>query len=144
MFGKKIKVVIAEDSELQRNILATIVKARKSYVVIEAADGNEAMKAILKNKPDIAILDVEMPGMNGLEICYRMKNDVKLSHIPVMIVTATTAKSTKSDEEHKVRARADDYITKPFQSADIYRRIDRLLKGSSDPKKDGGKTRWKI
>lgn len=144
MFGKKIKVVIAEDSELQRNILATIVKARKSYVVIEAADGNEAMKAILKNKPDIAILDVEMPGMNGLEICYRMKNDVKLAHIPVMIVTATTAKSTKSDEEHKVRARADDYITKPFQSADIYKRIDRLLKGSSNPKQDGGKTRWKI
>ncbi|NQT15045.1 MAG: response regulator [Planctomycetes bacterium] len=140
----KIKVVIAEDSKLQRSVLASIVKARKNFVVYETENGDEAMAMIVKEKPDVAILDVEMPGMNGLEICYRMKQDPKLAQIPVMIVTATSQKSSKSDEELKVRSRADDYITKPFQSADIYKRIDRLLKNSVNPKEERRLFRWRL
>jgi len=140
----KIKVVIAEDSKLQRSVLVSIVKARKNFVVFETENGDEAMAMVEKEKPDVAILDVEMPGMNGLEICYRMKQDPKLAQIPVMIVTATSQKSSKTDEELKVRSRADDYITKPFQSADIYRRIDRLLKSSVNPKEERRIFRWKL
>jgi two-component system cell cycle response regulator len=139
-----VRVVVAEDSRLQRSILAAIVRARKNFEVLEAENGDDAMALIQQQKPDIAILDVEMPGMKGHEICYRMKQDPKLVHIPVMIVTATSQKSAKSDDELRVRFRADDFITKPFRSADIYRRIDALLKGAGAPKEEQGALRWRI
>jgi CheY-like chemotaxis protein len=140
----KIKVVIAEDSKLQRSVLASIVQARKNFQVLEAEDGDTAMALIEKEKPDIVMLDVEMPGMNGLEICYKMKQNPKLAQIPVMIITATSQKSTKSDEELKVRSRADDYITKPFQSADVYKRLDKLLQDSVHPQEERRVFRWRL
>jgi len=140
----KIKVLIAEDSKLQRSVLASIVQARKDFQVLEAENGDTAMAMIEKEKPDIVMLDVEMPGLNGLEICYKMKQNPKLAHIPVMIITATSQKSTKSDEELKVRSRADDYITKPFQSADVYKRLDKLLKESVHPQEERRIFRWRL
>ena len=148
MFGKKkkSKILVAEDSDVQRGVLTAIVESRKNYEVIEANNGTDAMKLVYKTNPDVVILDVEMPGMNGLQICYRMKNDPKIGHIPVMIVTATSQNSKMSDEQLRERARADDFITKPFQSADILKRIDRLLADAPDPlhEEHGTRIRWRI
>jgi DNA-binding response OmpR family regulator len=66
-----------------------------------------------------------------------MKSNDKFAHIPVMIVTATTKNAKISDEELCVKFRADDFITKPYQSADIYKRIDRLIKSAPEPEKGG-------
>lgn len=146
--ARKVRVLVAEDSALQRSILVAIVNARKNFEAIEAEDGTQAMEILEKQKPDIALLDVEMPGMNGLQICSRMKRDPNLAHIPVMIITATTQKLKVSDEELANRTRADDFITKPFKSADVYKRIDRLLDKASEPlekkKQEGSWFRWRI
>ncbi|MDP6360492.1 MAG: response regulator [Planctomycetota bacterium] len=149
MFFGKLKVLVAEDSKLQRAMLVTILKARKEYTILEAEDGLEAQKLIEKKKPNMCILDVEMPGMKGHELCLWMKSNDKYAHIPVMIVTATTKNAKLSDEELCIRFKADDFITKPYQSADIYKRIDQLVKTYTGPEKGGtkmlqNKVRWRL
>jgi len=125
--GKKRKILIAEDSDFQRSVLKAIVESEPTFKVIEARDGEEAWKAIEKQKPDLAVLDVMMPKLNGLDICFRMKSDTRYMGIPVMIVTASSQDSGKSDEYWRDRSRADDFITKPFRSVDIIRRIKKLI-----------------
>jgi len=124
---QKRKILIAEDSDFQRGILKAIVESEPTFKVVEARDGEEAWKAIEKQKPDLVLLDVMMPKINGLDICFRMKNDTRFMGIPVMIVTASSKDTGKSDEYWRDRSRADDFITKPFKSVDIIRRINKLI-----------------
>jgi len=124
---KKRRILIAEDSDFQRSILKAIVESEPTFKVIEARDGEEAWKVIEKQKPDLALLDVMMPKVNGLDICFRMKGDTNYKNIPVMIVTASSQDTGKTDEYWRDRARADDFITKPFKSIDIIRRIKKLI-----------------
>ena len=125
--AKKRKILIAEDSDFQRSILKAIVESEPTFRVLEARDGEEAWKIIEKQRPDLVVLDVMMPKMNGLDVCLRMKNDTRYMGIPVMIVTASSKDTGKSDEYWRDRSRADDFITKPFKSVDIIRRINKLI-----------------
>lgn len=124
---QKRKILIAEDSDFQRGILKAIVESEPAFKVVEARDGEEAWKIIEKQKLDLVLLDVMMPKINGLDICFRMKNDTRFMGIPVMIVTASSKDTGKSDEYWRDRSRADDFITKPFKSVDIIRRINKLI-----------------
>lgn len=124
---KKRQILVAEDSDFQRSILKSLIQSEPSFRVLEARDGEQAWNIIRKKKPDLAVLDVMMPKENGVEICFRMKNDREFMHIPVMIVTASSKESGKTDEYWREKTRADDFITKPFKSADIVRRIKDLL-----------------
>lgn len=125
--GKERKILIAEDSDFQRGILKAIVESEPTFKVLEARDGEEAWKVIEKQKLDLVVLDVMMPKVNGLDICFRMKNDTRFMGIPVMIVTASSKDTGKSDDYWRDRSRADDFITKPFKSVDIIRRINKLI-----------------
>lgn len=95
------------------------------YEVITATDGFEALAKAKKYKPDLILLDVMMPGMDGFETCQKLKSDPELSHIPVVMVTAL---SEKSDRLKGLEAGADDFITKPINDMALFARVKSLIR----------------
>lgn len=95
------------------------------YEVITAADGFEALEKAKTFKPDLMLLDVMMPGMDGFQTCQKLKADPELSHIPVVMVTAL---SEKSDRLKGLEAGADDFITKPINDMALFARVKSLVR----------------
>ncbi len=119
-------VVIAEDSAAIRSILAFLLRGR-GIEVIECADGDDALDRINLLHPDLAILDVMMPGLSGFDVCRRVKDTDATKSIPVLILTSVTQGTGKSDEHWKTLSGADDFLTKPFKAVDLLSRVDKLL-----------------
>ncbi|MDD4969528.1 MAG: two-component regulator propeller domain-containing protein [Paludibacter sp.] len=116
-------ILIVEDNAELRTFLKTVLKNK--YEILEAENGIEALVLIKSMIPDLIITDLMMPEMNGLELAKAVKEDIQISHIPLVLLTA------KTDMESKLEALqqgADDYITKPFSSAYLEARIENLLK----------------
>ncbi|MFO1243036.1 MAG: PleD family two-component system response regulator [Rickettsiales bacterium] len=95
------------------------------YNVISAKDGFEAIEQTKKHKPDLILLDVMMPGMDGFTTCRKLKEDPELSHIPVVMVTAL---SDPSDRVNGLEAGADDFLTKPINDAALMARVKSLIR----------------
>lgn len=115
-------ILIVEDSVELLSFLAHVLG--REYHVCQATDGQQALD-ILKTTPvDIIVSDVTMEGMNGLDLCHRVKTDITFSHIPVILLTA---RSLASDELRGLEMGADDYITKPFNIDILRHRIRYLL-----------------
>ncbi|MEI8273584.1 MAG: response regulator [Paludibacter sp.] len=120
---EKQSILIVEDNNELRAFLRTILIQK--YDILEAENGIQALEIARREIPDIIITDVMMPEMNGMELAKTVKEDIKISHIPVVLLTA------KTDMENKLEALqygVDDYITKPFSSAYLEARIENLLK----------------
>ena len=118
----KPTLLIADDNKEIRDYMKALLS--DDYVIIEAADGNEALKMARTFHPDLVISDVMMPGIDGLELCAELKNNSATSQIPVIIVSA------KALDEQKIEGYengADSYITKPFSSKLLRTRIENLL-----------------
>jgi signal transduction histidine kinase/ligand-binding sensor domain-containing protein/DNA-binding response OmpR family regulator len=119
--GKPL-VLLVEDNEDFRFYLKDNLKT--TYSVIEAATGDEGWKIALEQSPDLIVSDIMMPGMNGLELCKKLKTDQRVSHIPVILLTA------RSGEEQRLEGfevGADDYIPKPFNFQVLVSRIRNLI-----------------
>lgn len=95
------------------------------YDVIPASDGFEAIAKAKAHKPDLILLDVMMPGMDGFETCTKLKKDAELAHIPVVMVTAL---SEKSDRLKGLESGADDFITKPISDTTLFARVKSLIR----------------
>jgi two-component system, cell cycle response regulator len=95
------------------------------YDVITAEDGFKALEQIKTHKPDMVLLDVMMPGIDGFEVCRRIKADIEISHIPVVMVTAL---SDISDRVKGLEAGADDFITKPINDTALFARVKSLVR----------------
>jgi two-component system cell cycle response regulator len=95
------------------------------YDVITAADGFEALEKIMKHKPDLVLLDVMMPGMNGFEVCEKIKANIEVSHIPVVMVTAL---SDVSDRVRGLEVGADDFVSKPINDTALFARVKSLIR----------------
>lgn len=118
----KPTVLLVEDSEDFRFYLKDNLKI--SYNVIEAADGEEGWNKALSQHPDLIVSDIMMPGMNGLQLCKELKSDDRVSHIPVILLTA------RSGDEQRLEGfevGADDYIPKPFNFQVLEFRIRNLI-----------------
>ena len=102
-------LLIAEDNEDLRHFISRYFS--KKFMVIEAADGEEALKQATEKIPDAVLTDLIMPKMKGDELCQKLKADERTSHIPIIMLTAINAHDT---EIETLKAGADDYITKPF------------------------------
>lgn len=124
----KPKVLIADDEAQIREILR-IYCEKEDFTVVEAADGAEAMLKVQSDKPDIIVLDIMMPVMDGLEVCKQVR---KFSNIPVIMLTA---KDEDDDRILGLEIGADDYITKPFNNREVVARIKAVLRRSVAPLK---------
>ena len=113
------RILVVDDSELNVKLLVEWLE-QESYVVSTAADGFEALAKIEAERPDIVLLDVMMPGLDGFETCQRIKADPAIAHIPVVIVTAL---DDVDDLVKGFEAGADDYLTKPFNGLELLARV---------------------
>jgi signal transduction histidine kinase/ligand-binding sensor domain-containing protein/DNA-binding response OmpR family regulator len=95
-----------------------------TFNVVEASDGNEGLDSAINSIPDIIISDIMMPGLDGIELCKRLKTDEKTSHIPVILLTARTAREQVVEG---LETGADDYIPKPFSISILRARVHNLL-----------------
>ena len=96
----------------------------EGFVVTTAVDGKEALQRIPDEKPDLILLDIMMPTMNGYQVCRELKINPDTRRIPVLMLTA---KSQESDKFWGKEAGADDYVTKPFDMEDLIEKIRGLL-----------------
>ncbi|HYC84794.1 MAG TPA: two-component regulator propeller domain-containing protein [Chryseosolibacter sp.] len=120
--GKKPVLLLVEDNEDFRFYLKDNFK--HDYQVVEARNGEEGYQQALAKLPDLIVSDVMMPELNGIELCKRIKGDRRLSHTPVLLLTARTAEEQKLDG---FNSGADDYITKPFNFEILQSRIRNLI-----------------
>jgi len=122
------RILVVDDNEVNVELLVVML-ASEHYVVSTAFDGFEALAKIAAEKPDIVLLDVMMPELDGFEVCRCIKADPATAHIPVIMVTAL------SDVDDLVRgfeAGADDFVTKPVNGLALMARIDLQLRRKRD------------
>jgi DNA-binding response OmpR family regulator len=117
-------VLIAEDEEDIRNIMTLYLQ--QEYHVIAYGNGEEALAGIIENKPDIVLLDILLPGINGFTICQHLRE--KKVMIPVIFVSA---KREQRDKIRGLEIGADDYMTKPFDPAELMARVKANLRRSN-------------
>lgn len=117
--GRKPKVLIVDDTP--ENIQVLIEALKDKYTIVAAINGEKALKmAVAEPRPDLILLDITMPGMDGYEVCRRLKADEQVQHIPIIFVTA---KTEVEDETLGFELGAVDYITKPFSIPVVRARV---------------------
>jgi adenylate cyclase len=117
-------ILIADDNEANRDILARRLAAH-SYDVVMAVDGEEAFACALAKLPDLILLDIMMPKMDGLEVCRRLKADKALPFIPIILITA---RADTKDIVAGLDMGADEYLTKPVDQAALVARVRSILR----------------
>ena len=120
---KAKKILLVEDNVEVRSYIKSIFYNR--HVVLEAGDGFEGLKVAEEESPDIIISDVMMPGLDGMNFCKQIKENVRTSHIPVILLTARTSLIFKIEG---LENGADDYLTKPFNTRELILKVGNLLK----------------
>ena len=118
------RILVVDDSEINRDIIVSRLEAN-GYATLQAADGEEALAAVAQHHPDLVLLDVMMPKLDGVEACRRLKDDAALPFTPVILVTAKT--DTK-DIVAGLDAGADEYLTKPVDQAALVARVRSVLR----------------
>lgn len=121
---QKARVLIVEDSQESIDLLVYFLKPT-GYEIMTAGDGIEAIQMIEKAPPDIILLDIMLPKMDGFQVCERLKKNDRTFHIPIVMITAL--KDLK-DKIRALEAGADDFISKPFDSVELLARVRSLLR----------------
>lgn len=124
MAEEKKKVVCIED-EPEMIDLVKLILGRKGFDLVGAMGGREGLEAVRRVKPDLVLLDLMMPDMDGWEVYQQMKADKELSNIPVIVVTAKAQSIDKVLGLHI--AKVDDYVTKPFGPQELLQSVERVL-----------------
>jgi two-component system alkaline phosphatase synthesis response regulator PhoP len=101
---------------------------KDGYDVISATDGPSGLEIALRHKLDLIVLDLMMPGMDGLEVCRRLRADARTSRVPLIMLTA---KATEADRVVGLEMGADDYVTKPFSPRELLARVKAILRRTS-------------
>ncbi|MEL7128965.1 MAG: PleD family two-component system response regulator, partial [Pseudomonadota bacterium] len=121
------RILVVDDIQANRRLLQAKLEARY-FQVFMASSGPEALQSVKENTPDIVLLDINMPGMDGYEVARRLKEDPSTAFIPIVMVTAL---SQQEDRLKGLQAGADDFITKPFDDFSLMSRINALLRYNS-------------
>ncbi len=116
------KIVIADDNENIREALTYLLED-EGYELWLAKDGAEALAKSREIVPDVLLLDIMMPGMNGYDVCSSLKNDPLLKKIYVIMLTA---KGQAAEQEHGKEVGADEYVVKPFSPMEILTKIKKI------------------
>ena len=125
------KILIVDDEKDIADLIAYNLE-REGFATIKVYDGGSVLKTVKAQKPDLIILDIMLPHMNGLDICRAIRANPETAHLPVIMLTA------KTDEVDKViglEIGADDYITKPFSLKELVARVRTILRRSQEREK---------
>ena len=128
---QKKRILLIEDEE----DIAALLKLQAElfgFKLHVEVDGVNGYRAVERERPDLVILDVMLPGQNGLDVCRKIKNHAELKNIPVIMLTA---KAEELDVILGLELGADDYVTKPFSPKVLFTRIKALLRRSAEPEK---------
>lgn len=120
-------VLLVEDSNSARKMISQLL-ARQGYKVTVAVDGEQALEILPKITPDLVLLDIVMPKMNGYELCRQIKSNPQTQDLPVVICSA---KSEEFDRYWGIKQGADAYIAKPFKEKEFVATIKQFLKAKN-------------
>ena len=115
-------ILIVDDAEANLDILVDILG--EDYEVAVAMDGESALEVIHEEQPDLILLDIMMPGMDGYEVFKRLKENSATTHIPIIFLTALTE---EDDRKKGLGMGAVDYIAKPFEASEIRSKVEKHL-----------------
>ena len=122
------KILLVEDNEMNRDMLSRRL-TRKGFDVIVAVDGIESLSLAASDRPDLILMDMSLPGMDGWEATRQIKAAPETNHIPVI---ALTAHAMSDDREKALAAGCDDYDTKPVEWERLLGKIGRFLKSNAE------------
>src|SRR5436309_5789770 len=123
MEERQTRILVVDDTPQNVKLLEVLLLAR-GHQVLSAPSGEEALRAVANDHPDLVLLDILMPGMDGYEVCRQLRADPETRVLPIVMITA-------SGEQEKVKALevgADDFITKPFDKSELLARVGSLLR----------------
>ncbi len=136
---KSTILVIEDDQDIVEVVRYNL--EREGFRVLDARDGERGLDAAIKSKPDLILLDLMLPGIDGLEVCRRIREQEETRWIPVLILTA---KNEEADVVIGLEMGADDYLSKPFSPRELVARIRAVLRRLSRTSERAGKTRIEI
>lgn len=116
-------VLIVEDNELNMKLFHDLLES-KGYNILQTYDGMEALKIVRQEKPDLILMDIQLPEVSGLEVTKWIKEDDSLRHIPVIAVTAF---AMKGDEEKILEGGCEAYIAKPISVVNFLATVEKFL-----------------
>jgi CheY-like chemotaxis protein len=122
------KILIAEDNAVNRELLRELLEMR-GYTVMEACDGEEALRMIEQTQPDLVLLDIGMPVLDGFAVVRKIRENPRLASLPV---AAVTAYAMQGDREKILNSQFDGYLSKPVNSRSLAEELDRLLNNRTD------------
>ncbi len=117
------KILVIEDDPASLRLMMYTLQ-HEGYQVITAANGLEGLRKALKEKPDLLILDVMLPGIDGFEVCHRLRAESQTAHLPILMLSG---KAQEIDKATGLKVGADDYITKPVTPSETASRVRALL-----------------
>ena len=129
------RILVVDDNADLLQMIRMLLEERGGHEVILSAEGEDGLAKARANPPDLAIIDVMMPGMNGYEVCRQLRQNPATAQIPIIILTA---RGQPVDREAALASGADDYIAKPVTMAELLERVNRLLTGKITRRPAGG------
>lgn len=126
-------VLIVEDEEDIRELVSYNL-LKEGYQVTGVATGEEALRAVETKPPDLVLLDLMLPGVDGLTVCRKLKGNIRTASVPVVMLTA---KGEEADIVKGLNMGADDYVTKPFSPRILIARLQAVLRRAASPQDDG-------
>ena len=121
--NKTATILVVDDNKDIRSYIRSSLE--NIYYVIEAVDGEEAFDLAIENMPTLILSDIMMPRLDGIQLCRKLKQDLRTGHIPVILLTART---TITQIEEGLNIGADDYVTKPFSPSELVARVDAVYR----------------
>ena len=109
------KILIVEDNP-QHMRLIEMTLGIENYALLKATDGQEALEMAMREHPELIIMDMQLPKMNGLEVTRKLRDNPVFSHTPIIAITAY---AMKGDKERAIEAGCDDYLSKPFNTREL-------------------------
>jgi phosphate regulon transcriptional regulator PhoB len=124
MTGKKI-LIVEDEPDIRKLVHYNLTQER--FAVLEAEDGEKALKIAQREKPHLVVLDLMLPGLSGLELCRNLRERPETAHLPILMLTA---KAGEADRVVGLEMGADDYLTKPFSPRELVARVKAILRRS--------------
>lgn len=129
------QVLIAEDNPVNRELLRELLEIR-GYTVSEACDGQEAVRMVAEIRPDVVLLDIGMPGLDGYGVVCKIRGDPKFANLPILAITAY---AMQGDREKILQSGFDGYLAKPIDAIALEQELVRLLSKPDSAAAKGGK-----